>query len=268
MSLFRRLVSPVFVAALALLSCTSVHHPATVIRKQHVARPAAPDGAGPLVAAAAPVRGPMLDATRIPVGASPVRGRADALVTVVVFSDFQCPFCGRVEPTLNALRERYGDDLRIVWKNNPLPFHENAMPAAEAAMAVYEQGGPGAFWAFHDMLFDNPQSLSRDDLEQYAARVGVDLGSFRAALDAHAHRPRIEADMALARQLGVPSPPHLFINGTSLIRTRGESLATAVDAVLARARSIEPRIHAYEAMVADPVALPDPPVAPAPGGHP
>ncbi len=210
----------------------------------------------------------MQDSTRIPVGVSPVRGRADALVTVVVFGDYQDPFCRVAAGRLNALRERYGDDLRVVWKDFPLPYHDNAMSAAEAARAVYEQGGPSAFWSFHEMLLDNQSNLSRDDLERYAARVGVDLGSFRAALDAHAHRPRIEADMALARQLGVPSPPHLFINGTSLIRTRGESLATAVDAVLARARSIEPRIHAYEAMVADPVALPDPPVAPAPGGHP
>ncbi len=253
-----------FVAALALLSCTSAPHTATVIRKQHVARPAGPDGVGPLVAAASPVRAPMLDATRIPVGSSPVRGRADALVTVVVFSDFQCPFCSRVAPTLNALSERYGDDLRIVWKNNPLPFHDNAMPAAEAAMAVYEQGGAVAFWAFHDMLFDNQRSLSRDDLEQYAARVGVDLASFRAALDAHAHRPRIEADMALARALGANGTPSFFINGTAIAGAQPvERFVTTIDAVLARARTVEPRSRAYAAMVADPVASPDPPPAPA-----
>ena len=210
----------------------------------------------------------MLDSRRIPLGVSPVRGRADALVTVVVFGDYQDPFCRLAAGRLNALSERYGDDLRVVWKNFPMPFHDNAMSAAEAARAVYEQGGASAFWAFHEMLLDNQSNLSRVDLERYAARVGVDLGSFRAALDAHAHRPRIEADMALARQLGVIGTPRLFINGTSLFPTRVESLATAVDAVLARARLVEPRSHAYEVMVADPVALPDPPVAGATGGLP
>jgi len=91
------------------------------------AQPAAPEG---------PVR--------VPVDGAPQRGPDDALVTIVVFSDFQCPFCSRLLPTLSALRERYGNDLRVVWRNNPLPFHQDAMPAAEAAAEAFAQGGTPA----------------------------------------------------------------------------------------------------------------------------
>ena len=77
------------------------------------------------------------DATRIPVGTSPVIGPNSALATLVIFSDFECPFCSRVEDTIRQVRTRYGNDLRVVWKNNPLPFHQNATPAAEAVVAAY-----------------------------------------------------------------------------------------------------------------------------------
>ncbi len=201
---------------------------------------------------------PLRDASRVPVGSSPVRGRADALVTVVVFSDFQCPFCGRVESTLRALSERYGDDLRVVWKNNPLPFHDNARPAAEAAMAVYEAAGSQAFWRFHDMLFENQQHLGPEDLEGYVRALGVDVAAWRAALDGHARSASIDNDMALAEQLGAQGTPTFFINGTQLVGAQPlERFVAVIDPVLARAREITPRESVYEAMVANPVASPD-----------
>jgi protein-disulfide isomerase len=152
-------VPEAFVAALTLLSCASVPHPTTSVREQDAGRPQGTDGRSAAVAAASPERAPMLDSTRIPVCVSPVRGRADALATVVAFGDYQNPFCRLAAGRLNALSERYGDDLRVVWKNFPLPHHDNAMSAAEAARAVYEQGGASAFWALHEMLLDN-QGLS------------------------------------------------------------------------------------------------------------
>src|SRR5215468_8921683 len=86
----------------------------------------------------------------------PVWGSRSAPVTMVVFSDFQCPFCSRVETTVNQLKDKYGKDkLRIVWKNNPLPFHPNATPAAVASEAVFRLGGSQAFWKFHDTAFNN-----------------------------------------------------------------------------------------------------------------
>jgi protein-disulfide isomerase len=154
---------------------------------------------------------------RVPIDGAPVLGPDDALVTVVVFSDFQCPFCARVEPTLRQLRAEYGRDLRIVWMNNPLPFHPNAMPAAEAALEVFAQTGARGFWAFHDRLFENQQALAREDLERYAASIpGVRMPRFRAALDRHTHRASIEANQTLARQLGATGTPGFFINGRNL----------------------------------------------------
>src|SRR5262249_54812840 len=84
----------------------------------------------------------------------PVKGRADAKVTMIMVSDFQCPFCGRVQKTLKQIEATYGDDIRFVWANNPLSFHPAALPAALAAMAAH---GQGKFWAFHDRLFADQQ---------------------------------------------------------------------------------------------------------------
>ena len=97
-----------------------------------------------------------------PISRSPQRGPSDALVTIVIFSDFQCPFCGRVRTTLDRISQSYGQDVRMVFKHNPLPFHQNAMPAAEVSMEAYSQGGSTRFWQMHDMLFENQQSLDRE----------------------------------------------------------------------------------------------------------
>ena len=98
---------------------------------------------------------------KVPVDKSPSRGPAGALVTIVEFGDFQCPFCGRVEPTLTALRGKYGDKIRLVWKNAPLPFHAAAEPAAEAALEVRAEKGDAAFWDVHDRLFAAQKSLMK-----------------------------------------------------------------------------------------------------------
>ena len=89
----------------------------------------------------------------------PMRGSRTAPITIVVFSDFQCPFCSRLGPTLDSVRTKYGADVRVVWKNDPLPFHTNAKPAAEAARGVFLLGGDAAFWRFHDEAFKNQSSL-------------------------------------------------------------------------------------------------------------
>src|SRR5260370_39913633 len=86
---------------------------------------------------------------RVPIENAPVKGSDKAKVTIVEFSDFQCPFCSRVGSTLEQLTKTYGKDIRIAWKNNPLPFHPNAMPAAQPAMAAGEQG---KFWQMHAKL--------------------------------------------------------------------------------------------------------------------
>ncbi|HTN89170.1 MAG TPA: thioredoxin domain-containing protein, partial [Sorangium sp.] len=119
----------------------------------------------------------------IPVSSKdPLWGARTAPVTMVVFSDFECPFCSRVETTINQLKEKYGPDkLRIVWKNNPLPFHKSARPAALAAETVFRLGGSKAFWKFHELAFQNQKSLTPENFERWAGEAGVDKAKFKAA---------------------------------------------------------------------------------------
>ncbi|MCB9594672.1 MAG: thioredoxin domain-containing protein [Sandaracinaceae bacterium] len=146
---------------------------------------------------------------------APTRGPASAPVTIQVFSDFQCPFCARVNPTMEQVVETYPSDVRIVWRHYPLPFHQNAMPAAEASVEVYEQAGDAAFWAYHDLLFENQRSLTTDTLISLSGRVqGVDSSRVGAALRDHRHRARVQSDMDAVRDAGMRiGTPSFLING-------------------------------------------------------
>lgn len=200
------------------------------------------------------------DSELIPVGDSPVLGPDDALVTLVVISDFECPFCQRFTETQQRLRERYGKELRIVFKHNPLAFHPNAERAAEAAMAAHAQG---RFWEMHDMLFKNPRALGPEDLERYATYLGLDVVRFRDELKRHVHLPRIRADQELARRLGAAGTPSFFINGSPLTGAQPfESFVKAIDPVLATARLIPEREQVYARMVANPLVARTPPPPP------
>lgn len=170
--------------------------------------------AAPTAANNAPVA-PPADKTvcKVAVGNSPAKGPDDALITIVEFSDFQCPFCGRVVATLKQIEDNYRGKVRFVFKNNPLPFHQNAPLAAEAAMAAADQG---KFWEMHDKLFANQQALERPALEKYAQEIGINLDKFKVALDTNAHKDAIEADKTLAATLGANGTPSFFINGRSL----------------------------------------------------
>jgi protein-disulfide isomerase len=149
----------------------------------------------------------------VALGASPSRGPVSAPVTVVVFSDFQCPFCSRGEATMEQLEAMYPGKIRFVFKNQPLPFHEHARLAARAALAAHEQG---KFWQYHHLLFAHQDALDRASLERYAHDVGIDLPLFRAALDSPRIDALIDADMAEAHRLGVNGTPAFFINGRNL----------------------------------------------------
>ncbi len=150
---------------------------------------------------------------KVEIAGAPTKGGKQPKVTIVEFSDFQCPFCGRVVPTLNQLEKDYGDNISISFRNLPLPFHENAMPAAEAAMAANEQG---KFWPMHDKLFANQTALTRPDLEKYAGEIGLDVPKFKAALDSHKYKDRIKKDSDDAEKYGARGTPNFFINGRNL----------------------------------------------------
>jgi protein-disulfide isomerase len=154
---------------------------------------------------------------RIPVAGSPVLGSGSALVTVVEFSDFQCPFCSRVEPTLKALRDKYGDKLRIVWKNEPLPFHNRAEPAAEAALEVRAEKGDKAFWDVHDKLYENQKDLSDEELVKLGAQAGASADKLKKAISDHTHKAVLDADTDLADDFQASGTPHFFVNGRRLV---------------------------------------------------
>jgi protein-disulfide isomerase len=163
-------------------------------------------------------------------------GPDDAPVTIVVWSDFQCPFCAKQAPVLAHLRDRYGGDVRIIYRHLAMGFHRQAALAAEAGVAAAEQG---KFWAFHDQVFASFGHLTRDDLERFAGAAGLDLPRFRAALDERRYHDAIVAEAASAEALGVDGTPTTFINGAPVSGARdAETMDRLVDAHLARAREL------------------------------
>ena len=181
-------------------------------------------------AAAAPAADQKFD---VQVGNAPVRGPKTAPVTIVMFSDFQCPFCSRVEPTLKQVMDEYKGKVRIAWKNQPLSFHPNAMPAAEAAMAAYEQGND-KFWAMHDKLFEKQAELSPARYEQTAKEIGLDVGKWKSSVESHAAQAAIQSDMAAGGAVGAGGTPTFFINGKKLVGAMPyDSFKQVIDAELA-----------------------------------
>jgi protein-disulfide isomerase len=147
---------------------------------------------------------------RVAVAGSPSKGPAAAPVEVVEFSDFECPFCLRAYPTVNQVLSTYGDRIRFVYRNYPLPNHPNARPAAEAAQCAAEQG---QFWQYYERLFADQTKLSSDGLKQSAAALGLDAGRFNACLDTHKYKDRVETDIKDGNEAGVSGTPAFFING-------------------------------------------------------
>ncbi|AKT41426.1 DsbA family protein [Chondromyces crocatus] len=154
---------------------------------------------------------------KVPVGDSPAKGPETALVTIVEWSDFQCPFCGKVVPTLDEIIKTYGDKVRFVWKDNPLPFHQRAEPAAELAREARAQKGDKGFWAAYDLLWKNNQKLSDEDLLGYAKELGLDVDKVKVAIAEKKYGASIQADQDLADDLQASGTPHFFINGRRLV---------------------------------------------------
>ena len=119
-----------------------------------------------------------------------VKGKANAAITIVEFSEFQCPFCSRVLPTLNQIQKQYGDKVRIVFKHNPLSFHKDAPLAAEAALAAAAQGKG---WEMHDLMFKNQRKLKQADPAKYATELGLNMDQFKGDLMSGKFKARIKA---------------------------------------------------------------------------
>jgi protein-disulfide isomerase len=146
----------------------------------------------------------------VTVGHNPVLGDPSAPVTMVVFSDYACPFCAQLEDTLKRLRARFHGGLRIAFRDFPLPIHKQAVPAAHAAACAGEQG---RYWEMHDKLFANQQNLGSDDFNSYAEGIGLDPRRFAECVQAGRHAVEIERDRVEGERVGVAGTPATFING-------------------------------------------------------
>jgi protein-disulfide isomerase len=182
----------------------------------------------------------MADSDIIPVGDSPILGEVSAPVTVVVFSDLQCPFCQRGAKTMHELQQKYPEDVRVVFKHYPLPFHKQAPDAAKATIAA---GNQGKFWEMHDWLFENFKQLKdhSGDMKEwtaaYANELGLDVVVFKRDFDAAATQKTIDDDMALGQKLQVRGTPHFFVNGERVVGAR--PLAAFEKAVHRRLQDVE-----------------------------
>ncbi len=150
------------------------------------------------------------DPVSIPVAGAPERGPADARITLVEFSDFECPYCSVAVKEVRAIMAAYPKDIKLIYKQFPLPMHTHAPMAAEAALAANEQG---KFWEMHDVMFANFRKLSRDNMLAWARQIGLDVEKFKADLDSGKFRNAVKKDESDGETAGVYGTPAFFING-------------------------------------------------------
>ena len=164
---------------------------------------------------------------------APIRGAADASVTVVEFSDFECPFCKQTHPTLKQLLERYPGKVRLAYRDFPLDsIHPQARRAAEAARCASDQG---KFWEYHDVLFTQSPQLALEDLRRYAGQVGLDVTKFDGCLAAGVHKAVVQRDLDEGNRLGITGTPAFFINGRTLTGAQPlEAFTRLIEQELAR----------------------------------
>lgn len=187
-------------------------------------------------AASAPVRrGPDPAQTyAVPIGSSPQKGSPDAKLTVVMFTEFKCPFCARVQTTLADLEKKYGADIRFVWKG--LIVHNNATESHLAAVAAAEQG---RFWEMHDKLYSDWQHTDSAMIQRYAEELGLDMDRFREAISSGRAQTAVDADKQLAQQFAVTGVPGFFINGRHLSGAQPlDKFVALCDAELAEADAL------------------------------
>ena len=162
----------------------------------------------------------------------PAKGPAGAPVTIVEFSDYQCPFCGRVEAAVKQVLENYKDKVRFVYRDFPLPMHPFAAKASEAAQCANDQG---KFWEYHDALYADQSKLAVADLQATAERLGLKPEPFKTCLESGKYTAEVSKDMADAQKAGVGSTPAFFINGIPLTGAREYSaFAEIIDRELAK----------------------------------
>lgn len=149
----------------------------------------------------------------VKVGDAPILGNKDAKVTLVEYSDFQCPYCAKGSKIMHEIKNKYGDKVKVAFKNFPLPFHKQAKVAALAGLCAQEQG-KDYFWKLHDFMFDNQSKLDPNSLKEVAAKFqGFDNAKFSDCVDQNKLMAKVDADIEEGQNLGVKSTPTFFLNG-------------------------------------------------------
>lgn len=165
----------------------------------------------------------------LPFGSSPIKGKKEARVTVVEFSDYQCPYCSRLQPTLKQVLEAYPNDVKLVFKDFPLSFHKQAINAAKAARAAGEQG---KYWEMHDLLFENFSQLNDSSYKEFAAKLKLDETRFMADFQSNKYDNLIQQDIILGQSAEVGGTPTLFLNGKRMQGRSFDDFKTAIEGYL------------------------------------
>ena len=199
---------------------------------------------------------------KVPVGTSPVRGATTAPVTIVEFGDYQCPYCRRAAETLEKVRAKYGDSVRLVWKNEPLPFHPHAEPAAELALEARAEKGDAGFWAAHDALFA-ATGLEESDLLSIAHDLKLDVAKVKSAITTKKYAKAIEEDDTVADGFRATGTPHFFIDGRRVVGSQPlEKFVSIIDDELKKTQALATKgvtaTGMYDALVAGGVAMSGP----------
>lgn len=180
------------------------------------------------------IQKPMLPTFEVNVGDAPFKGSSDAKVTIVEFSDFQCPFCSKGAQVLTALEKKYGNKVKIAFKHYPLPFHAQARIAAEASMCANEQDSK-LFWKMHDAMFADQSKLDKDNLIASAKKAGAKEAEFKSCLESGKYKAKVDANVAEGAALGIKSTPTFFINGKLISGAQPlEVFTEVIDADLAK----------------------------------
>jgi protein-disulfide isomerase len=175
------------------------------------------------------LRAPDPPVLKISIDDQPMRGNPNAPVTIIEFTDYQCPMCGRTAPILEDILKEFGDKVRLVARDFPLDQHKNALKAAEAAEAAREQG---KYWEFTAILFKNQEALEEPKLKEYATQLGLDRAKFDQALTSGKFYDKVQHDLREGEKLGVSGTPTIFINGRRLRDRTADGLRAAVNAAL------------------------------------
>ncbi len=162
---------------------------------------------------------------------APIRGNPQAPVTIVEYSDFQCPFCARAQPILEAVLKKYPDQVRLAYKHFPLGFHKAARPAAIASLAAQEQG---KFWELHDVLFQSTSQLDAAKMPEYAERAGLDIERFNRVMTSKQadFDKRVTTEYEGGTKVDVRGTPTLYINGKKVRVRTVEGMSAMIDAAL------------------------------------